>query len=404
MKIVVFTNLILFTAYVLGGEETSGAWPKVEIRHKELGRADIASGFDGYTTVNLLYLVNSKNCEALFDVRGHLFNDKNLGANFGFGLRFPVFKKCLVGANLYYDCLDGKLLALQQFGVGVELLGPVVDCRLNWYRPFGKNTVFSGDVLKQFPNKGFIKNSRLSAVLPVVEGELGISFRQVYLKMGPYYVCSKESGGVHFGNWWGGHIGADINIGRRLSLGFSTHCDQKFNCCWQVGLSVLIFSGKQNLANEKQRNLRTVPIMRKEMLFITPYKDVVTDKKRESLVRLETFSTEEIPATAEIINPAGVSSTAATSATAEPVEVFALDRSEYPTENGTNIASSTAATSATVEPARGGGVSDEDGLARIINSVEAPSMEMKSDAELYKNTNQDKKGLDIDDFAFWNPF
>jgi hypothetical protein len=265
-------SVILSIASIFCDEEMSGVRSRIVVRHTEPG----SFSYDkGYTTTDLLYVANGDSSEALFNLRGHVFNNQNIAVNAGLGLRFVVGdEKFLVGTNFYYDFSD----SLHQFGGGLECLGSVADFRINAYVPVVDNIIVEKRSFDRFSRNFSFINRYLSGALAVVEGEMGIPFGPLYLKLGHYYLFGQEKSGVCFGKQWGAQVGADIKIGEYFSIGGTASYDKIFKRRWKVYLSTGFPFGKWLASSEGRRNLRSVPIMRRDII------SVETQEKKEPLL------------------------------------------------------------------------------------------------------------------------
>ncbi len=150
----------------------------------------------GYTTVGLFFGSPSPllNCyQPFFDVKGHYFNEGKWGGSVGGGMRLLISDHLVLGANVYYDFRRLHQFHLHQIGVGVELLGPRWDLRINGYIPI--HQIHDRKTVYNFGDNFFaIRNKRVSA-WSGVDAEIGTWIIRkfpydtfgIYCAAGPYY-------------------------------------------------------------------------------------------------------------------------------------------------------------------------------------------------------------------------
>lgn len=170
---------------------------------------------NGYTSLGLFTVLGCQQCnfQPFIDVRGHIFNNGKKAANLGGGFRyFSCLRNSVYGVNAYYDYREGRSRDFHQIGVGLELLGPCWDLRVNGYLPIGKK--IGEDHAHKFPFNGgqFAICRQRQEALTGFDAEIGKCFciclpqrcciRELclYVAAGPYYYDSRSC--AH--NIWGG--------------------------------------------------------------------------------------------------------------------------------------------------------------------------------------------------------
>ncbi|MDP1608739.1 MAG: inverse autotransporter beta domain-containing protein [Chlamydiales bacterium] len=93
----------------------------------------------GYTTLEGFF--SPKYCyhewTPFLDLRGHMFNNSRYAANAGIGLRY-LSSAIAWGINSYYDYRNTEKFHYNQWGVGLEAIGPFWSVHVNGYLPVGK--------------------------------------------------------------------------------------------------------------------------------------------------------------------------------------------------------------------------------------------------------------------------
>ena len=103
----------------------------------------------GYAEVGLftpIYLKDS--CLSLVECRGYRFNNSKWGLSSSFSFRNKIKNGPIVGANVYYDNLQGKFNKIfNRLGLGLEWFGECLDFRFNAYVPLGLQKHYSNGVI-----------------------------------------------------------------------------------------------------------------------------------------------------------------------------------------------------------------------------------------------------------------
>ncbi len=116
-------------------------YPRIYLNHVEGRWLD---NHQGYTSLDLFIPLSMKttHCFPFLDLRGHVFNNGKIAANLGSGLRvvdndyFNIY-----GINAFYDYRKAfGNHYFHELGIGLEVLNPCFDFRLNGYFPLGKRT------------------------------------------------------------------------------------------------------------------------------------------------------------------------------------------------------------------------------------------------------------------------
>lgn len=166
----------------------------------------------GYTTVGVWFGPAKWNCVRPFlDVRGHIFKQHKWAGNAGGGIRFlcPSLRR-VFGFNTYYDYRRAKR-DYHQVGVGLEVLGPCYDLRLNGYFPVGHHTHATHPRIFDYPGGWRAICRRKQHALRGVDGEISTSLRKLcpcwcscwdlYVGLGAYAYpqeCGKNANGGRF--------------------------------------------------------------------------------------------------------------------------------------------------------------------------------------------------------------
>lgn len=101
----------------------------------------------GYTTLEGFFMGECDSIYPFIDILGHGFNDRRLAANLGMGFRYDAPSCWVYGMHLWYDMRQGNHRGFDEVGrcyhqasIGLEALGPLLDFRVNFYKPLGKQT------------------------------------------------------------------------------------------------------------------------------------------------------------------------------------------------------------------------------------------------------------------------
>lgn len=179
---------------------------------------------EGYTSLGVFYAFrNIGFCEIVpfIDLRYHIFNDGKRAANFGGGLRYINYQRRMAfGINAYYDFRKGSWNHYyKDIGLGVEILSPCVDVRLNGYIPVGKRDAFSSArIFDQFEGDFLATCRQKRSSLWGVDGEVGrwlkrkcpCDFFDLYGAIGWHYFSSRDH---HKKDLYGGDVRLLTNLG-----------------------------------------------------------------------------------------------------------------------------------------------------------------------------------------------
>lgn len=158
--------------------------------------------------------------------------DIDLANNIGLGWRvFSKDFKEMIGVNIYYDIRRFNNKALEQIGVGAELLGRSWDIRINGYIPIDKKRILINKKIFNYSDEFFALRKKFKMACWGCDIEVGrtlldLNCFEVYGGMGPYFYstssacCNTFAGGM-------GRIQA--NIPPYLSLSLYVTYDQVFH-------------------------------------------------------------------------------------------------------------------------------------------------------------------------------
>jgi hypothetical protein len=193
---------------------------------------------DSYTTFEFFTPIRGdQRWENLFlDARMNASNNGTLGANIGVGYRVLNDEwNRIFGVNAYFDHMETELTHIfQQFGVGVESLGPLFDVRANVYIPdVGASR---GQVANRFTGHILIINRDIVSMpgadveiggrLPVLWGVQGSAYVGAYHFDGrgtPNATGWKARAQIEFNEWaWGDVQYQDDDLfGQTFSVGIA---------------------------------------------------------------------------------------------------------------------------------------------------------------------------------------
>ena len=265
-------------------EEDCGNLPigpqRVEARHIE----SKGIGYDqGYTSIEGFFTV--PNCLEgswlpFLDVRGHAFNNGKFATNLGLGLRYMT--SLVWGLNTYYDYRNTNHFHYNQVGVGLEMLGKLIDLRINGYLPVGKkNSNFYHTRLDGFQGHYLLLSRKREFAMKGANAEIGFHFGQfgrlqMYSAAGPYYF--EGQGKVA----WGGEGRYVINFYDYFRVQINGSYDKIFKGIVQGEVAVTIPFGKRKAI--KKRNSYTCPqellVKERALQRVDRQEIVVVDKKR----------------------------------------------------------------------------------------------------------------------------
>lgn len=209
-------NLIAFDAAGGGSHRShshSGSWEDgphhLTLRHTEFEGVGYR---EGYTSLDAFFSPFDQHEGLLpfMDVRLHVLNNGDFGANAGMGVRHkPDGKDWVWGANLFYDYRSRPDFsfhshAFHQIGVGLEFFFEDWDVRVNGYIPVGdscsKELYFSC-----FKAHDLLLTQRTANAMPGIEIDIGRDIGDwhdihFYGAMSPYFYWSKSEGGWDYGD------------------------------------------------------------------------------------------------------------------------------------------------------------------------------------------------------------
>jgi hypothetical protein len=226
----------------------------------------------GYAEAALLAPIYLKNSSlSLVDFRLYRFDNSKWGLSSGFSFRNKIKNDHIVGANLYYDSLQGKFNKIfNRLGLGLEWLGECLDFRFNAYIPLG---------LQEYSSKKYIYKDYIGGYSAICrenqfsiskgfDAEIGSRFWccanfTAYVAIGPYfYSCKQES------SYFGGHARIEVHYNSIISFQIRSSYDplnqSRIQGQIQISFPFDIFSKKLNNFCE---NLILQPIRRNGVIF-----------------------------------------------------------------------------------------------------------------------------------------
>ncbi len=157
---------------------------------------------------------------------GHHRDNNRWGASVGVGVRQILTESCFVlGYNLYYDYRRFSRCDLNQIGVGLELLGPLWDVRINGYIPAGRSRSRRGTLFDFSGGYFAVRKERVSAWYGV-DAEIGAWLKRkyacdwlgIYAAIGPYYYDRERRFHHHGSDDDNRHHRRDDAFGGRIRL------------------------------------------------------------------------------------------------------------------------------------------------------------------------------------------
>ncbi|MDR3623627.1 MAG: right-handed parallel beta-helix repeat-containing protein [Chlamydiales bacterium] len=244
---------------------------RTSIRHIESG----GIGYDdGYTTLEAFLVADPSGSEItpFFDIRGHLFDNKECAANIGAGLR-TLWRSRVYGVNVYYDYRNAKAFGLNQMGVGFETLGEIFDFRINGYLPFGSKISDPYDLaFETFFDHFALISEKYQSAMRGANAEFGFhlgtyeSF-DFYTAAGPYYFTGNIASST-----FGGKVRIASTFQDILTLEISNSYDRTFHNNFQGQISLTFSFGKKKKPSCKFANglnSRMIqPVSRQEIIVI----------------------------------------------------------------------------------------------------------------------------------------
>src|SRR3990167_8057565 len=248
-------SLVCFTAAF--GDKTEEACPdgkkhyRVTLRHIESGGV----GYDdGYTTLETFLAPDPSQwgMTPFFDARAHVFDNGRWAANAGIGLR-GILGKRVFGINAYYDYRNTHRLNCNQIGLGLEMLGEILDFRINGYLPLGRKVSGSYDaIFGEFSGNYLLLSQKYELAMKGADAELGCHFRRTedfdfYPAIVPYSYIGQ------FGpNTWGGRARLAGAYKEIVSLEISDSYDRTFHNNFQGQISLNFSFGPKSKVEKKR--------------------------------------------------------------------------------------------------------------------------------------------------------
>lgn len=166
------------------------------------------------------------------DARGYYFQNDRWAANAGIGLRHLLRDDYILGVNGYYDYLEGHLhSSFHRAGLGLELLTPCFDIRVNGYFPIVSNRTKSW-FLYTVDQETVYWNYREFAIKTGFDAEIGTHLFywgnfSTYAAIGPYFY---DFGKHHFkhSSFWGGQARIEADWNDYLSFQFRASYDRLY--------------------------------------------------------------------------------------------------------------------------------------------------------------------------------
>lgn len=227
---------------------------------------------EGYAEAGLFVPIYLKDSSFwLVDFRGYRFNNSKLGLSSGFSFRNKIKNGQIVGANLYYDCLQGKFNKIfNRLGFGLEWLGECLDFRFNSYIPIG---------IQKHLSKKYIYNDYIGGYSAICcenqfsiskgfDAEIGGRFWcygnfTAYGAIGPYFYSSNQES-----SYFGGQARIEVHYNSIISFQIRSSYDRlnqsRIQGQIQISFPFEIISKKLNNFCE---NLILQPIRRNGVIF-----------------------------------------------------------------------------------------------------------------------------------------
>lgn len=151
----------------------------------------------GYSTVEGLFFfsgIRKENFLPILNAKLHIFNDREINGNFGFGLRFsPLNIRNIFGLNTFLDYRNDRDFQTFQIGIGAEMLTKYLDFRINGYFPINSKHAFDTVIFDDYEDGYYISWQKKEAGITWSNFEVGSWFVNssiigVYCAFGPYYL------------------------------------------------------------------------------------------------------------------------------------------------------------------------------------------------------------------------
>lgn len=248
---------------------------RISIRHIEGG----GIGYNhGYTTFEGFFAPNAKPFPIMpfLDIRSHIFDNANIAANVGGGIR-TVLGCRIYGINAYYDYRNSDAVRYNQAGFGFETLGKRWDIRIDAYLPQGHTITcpcpptfigFSGNQMNLLQKYRFAMTG--------ANGELGIHFAksrffELYAAAGAYHFAGEIGEKI-----WGGKARLFCKFKEYFTLELSNSYDKMFHNRFQFQFTVgMPFGGKPEIRTSCHDNISDMlasrivqPVERQEIIVV----------------------------------------------------------------------------------------------------------------------------------------
>lgn len=183
-----------------------------------------------YAELGLFLPIFSENTLTSFiDCRGYRLNNAKWGLSSGIGIRKHIDDDQMIGANIYYDYLEGNFhKSFQRAGFGLEWLGECLDFRINTYFPVG-HQIHSSKIASYTDYIGRYKaacRTKQFSIGSGVDAEVGHLFScwntfNVYGAAGPYYYSARQKN-----NYFGGQARIEVTYQSLVSIQIRTSYDK----------------------------------------------------------------------------------------------------------------------------------------------------------------------------------
>ncbi len=220
-------------------------------RHIEAG----GIGYDkGYTSLDAFFAPDPKPLSLIpfLDLRGHVFNNGQLAANVGIGIR-RMNENLVLGFNAYYDYRNAQRNHYNQVGFGLEMLGRRYDFRVNGYVPIDRNAVVPYlTEFAEFAGHEMIVLQQYQIAMKGAQAEAGVYFGKsrwcdFYAAAGAYYFK-----GTIGPQTWGGKARFMATFKKYWTLELSNSYDKTFHNRFQCSLTFTLPLGGESF--RKQTN------------------------------------------------------------------------------------------------------------------------------------------------------
>lgn len=224
-----------------------------------------------YTTLEALsFPFTNQHIWPYVDLRYHGFGESGQNAaNFGLGFRAaPNCTEYILGANIYYDFRKIHHRSFNQIGLGIEMLGPIWNFRINGYLPVGNKTIFrSSKLISSYSRGYFLIREKYADSLRGINFEaeallMRICCRDIYFAFGGYFYDGVKCNGNILGSEY--RLTASPCNGTTLNLIATHDCRYKTRVQGQI---VFTFPFKSCCVNPAYQ-----PVQRYEMIVLDKHK------------------------------------------------------------------------------------------------------------------------------------